>query len=370
MKKLLLILLTAVLSYSGFAQGDAAVGAFYLTDAGSGPNGPAVNPNALSTNTVYTLNLPIFNAFGNAIPSGATTISISVGANMQFVNTTPDAGTAAGLFSWTINNSGTPTAVGSQIASIPGYFDGVLSFQVRVVGQTPSSGSVDIVNWGINTGTGYTDIGTQNNDAQMTYFTGTVLPVKFTGLEVNTSNCTVNVTWNVAEEVNVDRYEVLVSTTGANFRAVANRPQSSVNGGAYNASFAVPADMKGQVLFVQVREVDKDGKVTLSNVKRVSGNCDGNNRPLVVYAYPNPVTTSSFITVGAKEGVFNGKYRLELVDNNGKLYQVKEVSLNNQVSVPFEFNQALSPGRYLIRVSNLNGSEKSTVQFIKVGGVL
>lgn len=367
MKKLLLFLLTAALSYSGFAQGDAAVGAPYLTDAGGNP----VNPNALVTGQTYTLNLNIFNMYTNPIPAGATTLAIGLGQNLQFVTGVPVATTGAGLFSWTIATDPVtgPTARGSQTAAVPGLFDGLVQFQVQVVGSTPAAGSNIIVNWGINTGTGYVDIGTLNNDAALTYRTTTVLPVHFVDINAVNNNCTVNVTWKVAQEVNVSHYEVLVSNNGASFRSVARSQQSQANGGAYATSFAIPQDLKGQVLFIYVKEVDNDGKFTLSNVKTLRGNCESTSRPLVVYAYPNPVTSTSFINVAAREGVFNGKYRLELIDNNGKLYQVREVTLSNAVSTPFEFNQALSPGRYIIRVSQ-DGTQVGTVQFIKVGGVL
>jgi hypothetical protein len=365
MKKILLFLLAAAFSLTGFSQADASLAAFTFRDA-SGTT--LVNANNLTVGTTYRLRLPIANLYSNPIPTGGTTLVVTLGPYMQFVGTGIVA-TAEGnqYFSSAVNGAADRITL-TQIAEIPANFSGRLWFDVIVTAPTPVDGGTVIANWGVNTPP-FTDISSVNNTTSATYKTQAVLPVKFVSLDASNVNCTVNVSWKVADEVNVSHYEVLVSNNGAAFRSVGNANANRSNGGAYSSSFAIPADLKGQVLFVQVKEVDNDGKFTLSNVKTVRGNCD-NARQLIVYAYPNPVVSTNYINVAAKEGVFEGKYKLELLDNNGKLYQVKEVELNNAVSVPFEFRSTLSPGKYMIRVSNLDGSQTSTVQFIKVGGVL
>jgi hypothetical protein len=367
MKKILLFLLVAGLSLSGFGQAEPGLGGFFFTNATGGTS--SASASSLLIGTQYRVNLPVSNLAPNPVPTGGTGITISLGPNLQFVGAGVVTTTASSWYSWTISTNPTTgqQIVGTQIAPIPAFADEQLTFQVVAVSQTPASGSDLIANLGTNPP--FLDIQPGNNTSRLTYFTQSVLPVKFVSIDASNVNCTVNVSWKVAEEVNVSHYEVLVSNNGAGFRSVANANVNSSNGGAYASSFAIPADLKGQVLFVQVKEVDNDGKFTLSNVKTVRGNCD-NARQLIVYAYPNPVVSTNYINVAAKEGVFEGKYKLELLDNNGKLYQVKEVELNNAVSVPFEFRSTLSPGKYMIRVSNLDGSQTSTVQFIKVGGVL
>jgi hypothetical protein len=191
------------------------------------------------------------------------------------------------------------------------------------------------------------------------------LPVKFTSVTAANTNCVVTVNWNVAEELNVSRYDVEISNNGASFRSVSSVSLLN-NSGSYTASFAIPSDLKGAMIFVRVNEYDVNGKNTTSQIRTVAGTC-GNNANLVIFGYPNPVVSGNSINIAAKEGIFNGKYKLELLDNNGKLYQVKEVQLDNVVSVPFEFTSRIGSGKYLINVTNLNGTHVGTVQFIKLG---
>jgi hypothetical protein len=370
MKKLILLLFMAA-SFTGFGQyyqADPGIGQPFLVDA----SGNSVNANTLTPGQVAKLRLSVYNGdVFTTIPSNDTRLQISLGQNLQLVNAAT-VGTAPlnNLFAWTVTTTSTGQQIsGVQIADIPGNYTGFAEFDVTVVGNTPASGSFVVANWFItnqNSTQVLGDYNSNNNASNLNYFTTVLLPVKFVSLDLNNVNCTVNVSWKVAEENGVDHYEVLASNNAA-MRMITATQANSANGGAYNASFAIPENLKGQVLFVQVKEVDQNGAVTLSNIKTVRGTCDASNRPLVVYVYPNPVTSTNFVNIGAKEGVFNGKYKLELIDNSGKLYQVKEAQLSNVTSVPFEFKTALAPGNYIIRISNMDGSQTSSVQFIKVG---
>lgn len=362
MKKLLLVLLIAVFSLRGYSQANGALGAFYLTDAG----GAMASSSALVSGNTYVLRLPIFNTVNAQIPTGGIGLTISLGGNMAFVGSGVVTNTASNYFSWTITGTAPNQQItATQIAPIPGYLDAELLFNVTVVGATPPTGSSIVGNLGSNPP--YLDVNSSDNTTVLTYFTTILLPAKFTKLDASNNNCAVNVNWTVADETDVLRYDVLVSGTGGP-RSIASVNANSANGGLYGTSFEIPADLKGQqVLYIQVKEVDNNGKFTLSNITTVRGTCDASNKPLVVYLYPNPVMSTNFVNVAAKEGVFNGKYRMELIDNQGKLYQVKEAQLNNVTSVPFEFKTALAPGNYIIRISNMDGSQTSSVQFIKVG---
>jgi hypothetical protein len=363
MKKLLLVLLIAVFSLRGYSQANGALGGFYLTDAG----GTQVSSNALVSGSSYILKLPISNTAFAQIPSGGIGITISLGGNMAFVGSGVIANSASSYFTSSISGTSPNQQMTlTQAAPIPGLTYDELAFNVIVVGNTPPSGSTIIGNLGSNPP--YNDANPSDNTSTLTYFTTIILPTKFAKVDAQNVNCSLSVNWSVADETNVQKYDVLVSGSGSPLATVASVNGNPANGGLYSTNVEIPANLKGQqVLFVQVREVDADGHITLSSIQTVRGTCDGTNRPLVVYVYPNPVTSTNFVNIGAKEGVFNGKYKLELIDNSGKLYQVKEAQLSNVTSVPFEFKTALAPGNYIIRISNMDGSQTSSVQFIKIG---
>lgn len=374
MKKLLLFLLISAASYTGFGQSvrsaDPAVNQPYMVDA----IGNTVDPNTLTIGQVVYLRLGVLNNnFFNSIPENDTRMQISLDPYLQVASPTSISSAPLNtIFTWSVvMTPGGEEIRGAQTGVIPANFSGIAEFPVVVTGATPPSGATIVANFFVINQNANGDIisdgSPANNNSSLIYRTAAALPVTFVKLDANAVDCNVNVSWTSGDESNVEHYEVTISKTGSGFRNVTST--SARGNGNYNASFAIPEDMKGQMIFIQVKAVDFDGKFTLSNVKTVRGNCSG-NKPLVVYGYPNPVTTGNFINVAAKEGVFNGKYRMELIDNSGKLYQVKEVQLNNVVSVPFEFRTALSPGQYMIKVVNVDGTQAGTVQFIKVGGVL
>lgn len=374
MKKLLLFLLISALGYTGNSQSvrsaDPAVNQPYMVDA----DGNTVDPNTLTVGQVVYLRLGVLNNnFFNAIPENDTRMQISLDPYLQVAS--PTAISTAPLnsfFTWSVvTTPGGEEIRGAQDGVIPANFSGYAEFPVVVTGATPANGATIVANFFVINQNANGDIisdgSPANNNSSLIYRTAAALPANFVRLAATSVDCNVNVSWRTGNESNVDHFEVTVSNTGSGFRNVTST--GARGNGDYNASFAIPEDMKGQMLFIQVKAVDFDGKVTLSNVVTTRGNCS-DAKPLVVYGYPNPVSTGNFINVAAKEGIFNGKYRMELIDNSGKLYQVKEVQLNNVVSVPFEFKTALSPGQYMIKVINVDGTQAGTVQFIKVGGVL
>lgn len=374
MKKLLLFLLISAGTLTSFGQSvrtaDPAVGQPFLVDAA----GNTVNPNSLAVGQVVFLRLAVLNNnVFNSIPFEDTRLQISLDPYLQVASpTTITSAPLNSIFTWSVNTTpGGQEIRGAQTNNIPNNFSGIAEFPVRVIAQTPANGGTVVANFFVinqnPNGDIISDPQPGNNNSSMIYRTATALPVFFTKLDASSANCGLNVNWDVTGESNVSHYEVLVSNNAGSFRNLGNKGATGASN--YSASLNIPEDFKGQTLFVQVKAVDKDGKFTLSNVKSVRANCD-NGRRLLVYGFPNPVQNTNAITIAAKEGSFDGKYRFELVDNNGKLYQVKELQLNNVTNVPFEFNTALSPGQYIIRVATMDGNQVGTVQFIKVGGVL
>lgn len=374
MKKILLFAFLSVAALTGFSQtfGNGAPGFLGGPELDDAAGNPTVNPNTLNVATPLKLHIGFQNAsFAWPIPNNNIQIQIDLGSKLVINPAGAYVLANAPLnqyFTWSLTNNGTDQViVGTQKtgagADIPPGFAGTFEFEVQAsaLGTSSIVGNILITN--NNPTDKITDPVDADNSTSSAYTVTTALPVKFLNIDAQKSNCNINVNWAVGEQYNVGSYEVQASKDGANFVSVASVPAS--NATSYSASFALTDDIKANVIYVRVKEIDVDGRYGYSESRAVQGNCDNGSR-LAVFGYPNPVAGNS-ITIKAKDGLFNGKYKLELMDNNGKLYQIKEVNAINTTTVPFDFNTALSPGNYVIRISTLDGSAVGNVQFIKVG---
>ncbi|MEP6676712.1 MAG: hypothetical protein ABJA78_16245 [Ferruginibacter sp.] len=79
--------------------------------------------------------------------------------------------------------------------------------------------------------------------------------------------------------------------------------------------------------------------------------------------YPNPAYAASYVTVAAKQGLFNGKYRITLANYSGKVFSVKEMTFSNSSSFRYDFGQLLGPGKYMLIIKNTDGSQSTVVDF-------
>lgn len=368
MKRLLLFLLITGLSSVGFSQtifqSDPGIGQPFLVDGA----GNSVDPNNLAAGQTATLKLLFFNNGGSIIPNGALRLRLGLGTKLGLVSPATVNSPATPLSTYFTFSyvAGSNEIIADQRADIPGGLVGQFGFDIIVTGNTPSTGSNVTANLLVpNTdpNRNLVDNNGFNNTGTMFYKTTIVLPVKFTSIDAKNNNCVIAVNWMITDQLNVASYEVEVSKNGGSFRSAASVDAN--NGSSYNASFPLTDDIKANMIFVRIKQVDLNGEFAYSEVRAVRGTCD-DRKQLIVHGYPNPVT-GTLINLGAKEGTFDGKYKLELFDNNGKFYQVKEVQLNNAVSIPFEFNVNLAPGNYRIRITNMDGSQNSTVQFVKLG---
>ncbi|HEX8334408.1 MAG TPA: DUF4331 family protein [Segetibacter sp.] len=163
----------------------------------------------------------------------------------------------------------------------------------------------------------------------------TALPASFLKFTAEKSGNQVQLTWDVTNEVNNDRYEVEHNVGNGNFRKV-----GTVNGRSGNANtyrFTHDSPIPSQSNFYRIRQVDKDGKSSYSPVRLVKFDMN-----TVMSITPNPATT--FIRVSSN---LNG-LQISLFDNNGKKLASKVAA--NGVA---EFEIATLPkGVYMVVAEN------------------
>lgn len=180
------------------------------------------------------------------------------------------------------------------------------------------------------------------------------LPVDFIGLVANRNASvanTVDLRWDVAQELNVAEYQIERSTNGSSFELA----------GAVNAkgksiySFTDNSATANATLYYRVRSVDIDGRSKYSGVLRIAGNSSyGNN--LQVY----PVPAKNDITVQHRKLI--GKARITVTSLDGKVLKTvfpTPSASNTPVTIG-----SLAPGLYLLRLDDESGYTES-VKFLK-----
>ncbi len=171
-----------------------------------------------------------------------------------------------------------------------------------------------------------------------------VLPVDFKAFTAIKANNGVQLTWEVANEVNVKGYSVEKSVNGANFAAIGFVNASSKN--SYN--FTDASAVNGTVYY-RIKSVDKDGSVKYSSTKSVN-----NNEATAEYAiYPNPAANELVV----KNLV--GTNNISIVDVTGKVVLSRVNVTNNTATINIT---AVSKGLYTVVVNN--GKENKTFKLV------
>jgi hypothetical protein len=180
------------------------------------------------------------------------------------------------------------------------------------------------------------------------------LPVDFIGLVANRNASvanTVDLRWDVAQELNVAEYQIERSTNGSTYELA----------GAVNAkgksiySFTDNNATANATLYYRVRSVDIDGRSKYSGVLRIAGNSSyGNN--LQVY----PVPAKNDITVQHRKLI--GKARIIVTSLDGRVLQTVFPTPNSS-NTPVTIG-SLAPGLYMLRLDDEGGYTES-VKFLK-----
>lgn len=158
----------------------------------------------------------------------------------------------------------------------------------------------------------------------------TPLDVKFTGFQVSSHNNQVSVSWTVADPINVAEYAVERSFDGNNFERVYTTADISASNYSYVDDMQ-KSNFSGNA-FYRIKEIDVDGKQTLTNVERVQLNAAENlnlwyaANKLVVQA---PATGSAMIQYLNLNGQITGQEQVTL--NNGNNYF--DISNSNSIAI-------------------------------------
>ena len=162
----------------------------------------------------------------------------------------------------------------------------------------------------------------------------------------------VNIAWKTATETNSDHFDVERSFNGETYISIATVKAAGVSD--HLISYTFNDVLTGaNTAYYRIKEVDKDGTPTYSEVRTVSVKPVKN---FVKGIYPNPVIAGQSINV-QYVALENGKVNIELYNCLGKkMTSLSTEAVNGENNIKFNLGRFVSPGIYYVIVNN--GIEK------------
>jgi Secretion system C-terminal sorting domain len=356
-------------SFQGMAQHARAVltdpelGKIKFTDvAGYQLDEAYVQPGEIIKMKIPVLN----NNHGQALPAGSCKIKIGLGSKLV-LDPAYDLNSAAlnSYFRWTAaENSGQVQVTGELIAPLPANVNDVdVSFKVKGAGLGHSTITANFLISNHNTVSIVSDEDGTNNASYLAYtVTDKPAPVSVTTInEVVKEGCEVKVSFGSDKEINLSRYELEASKDGVSFEKVAT--VTAAGNLSYTSSFALPVNLQVQQLSVRIKAVETTGRASFTAIKVVNGLCIA--LPIKLSLFPNPASLVSSVTISATQGVFEGKYKVKVMDMAGKTVSSRDYTLNGVQQFKLPLGN-IAAGKYLVQVSTLENVQLGLLKFEKL----
>ena len=169
-------------------------------------------------------------------------------------------------------------------------------------------------------------------------------------------------TWSTAAEINNQGFELQYATDGKDFEKRAFISSRAINGNSstflsYQFTDSPPESGNS---FYRLRQIDKDGKESFSNIVALRG--EKADRISLGNFYPNPAKNNLNISIAIPK---SNKVNLRITDVAGKIVQQQNfllVSGHNNLKMDVS---ALPSGSYFIRAAGNNGFKSSVSKFVK-----
>ena len=351
-----------------------------------------------------TLNIPTGQTFTANVTAAVSWTATTGGGTWNNAGTFDKQGSGALTIGFVFNNTGIISGAGSVTFSgtfsntgliSPGASPGILNLNkttpglavqdlsIELEGPTPGAGGYDQLNntsgalnlnGGVLTVTllnGYLpDVGTsfviaigtsrtgafgtlnlpvENTRWTVTYNTTNVtltvaapLPVQWIDFQVNKKEERVLLDWSVAFEHNNLGFGIERSVNGRDFEDiyfVAGKGDSDV---PTNYAYTDDNAPSATALYYRLRQEDRDGQVSYSVVRTVSG-----VMPIEVLLYPNPATDQSILQIDIPDV---SEVHLRLLDGQGRICQQRSYTVSERDNtIPLSFKE-MPPGSYLLQI--------------------
>lgn len=190
--------------------------------------------------------------------------------------------------------------------------------------------------------------GAYGQNVALWYNSFILLPLTWKSFTAKLQQESVLLTWETANEINNDHFEVEHSTDGINFSKIG---EVTAGNTIYHFTHNDPAAGKN---YYRIKQVDKDGKFSYSSVQLVAVNSDSK-----VSVYPTLVTNE--LTISINDQLF-GQGKLMIRDMTGRTIYHADISSNNYLSIAA---QNWSSGIYQVDVFDKAGSRIVSKKIVK-----
>jgi hypothetical protein len=164
------------------------------------------------------------------------------------------------------------------------------------------------------------------------------LPVELLSFKASNNNSTVKLEWKTGQEENNDFFEVQSSSDGINFVAIGRIEANESH------TYSYSCQCNGLINYYRLKQVDLDGKYSMSEIIRVNS-----ENAFDLRIFPNPASGSdySFSFYGTRHVL------LVVFDIHGQQLFSKTITFEeDNIVTANDINSNLSPGIYYIHASS------------------
>lgn len=186
---------------------------------------------------------------------------------------------------------------------------------------------------------------------------GGVLPVKWLGFRVNDVNGVAHLEWETAFEINNQYFEIEYAQDGSDFKTIGNiqAAGNTTQHTSYHFKYINPNGIEG---YYRVKQVDFNGQYTYSAIIAIRTTLSG---PAKIHLYPNPGNGHSFFLEGNGSGQEN--VTVQVTDLSGRVIQLIE-NLQIGIASKVRLHEKLPKGTYLVIINGDTGS-KSVIYIVQ-----
>lgn len=186
---------------------------------------------------------------------------------------------------------------------------------------------------------------------------GGLVPVNFESVTATENSCKINVEWKVAQEQNVQHYDVEVMDYTGRFAAAA---QVNATNTAISHTYRTAVAATAKTMSIRIKQTDNDGSFTYSDVVRVNTVCERTKSITVL----NSASVNDNLSIRWNNISNTENYSIIIYNAYGAEIMRKNAAVNVSGTVTTLNTEKLASGAYLIKAVSAIG-EKFTERFIK-----